>query len=97
MNLRAILAVFCLLTGTAIAAPESDPSVTEKGHLVGPAGNARGAVTRQQFEARFETSAKEILANRTAARSDRFAAPWSGRFPVGSSAVSVSRGPPRAP
>ena len=70
MTMRAALAALFLLTGTAFAAPAPEPTVAEPGHLVGPAGNAKGAVTRQQFETRFETSAALPLAG----RADRFAA-----------------------
>jgi len=78
MTIRTALAALFLLTGAAIAAPAPDPSASEPvtseaGHLVGPAGDAKGAVTRQQFEARFETSAAQPLAAGTAGRADRFA------------------------
>ena len=68
MTLRAALAALFLLTGTAFAAPA--PETTDPGHLVSPTSGAKGAVTRQQFERRFETSAALPLAG----RADRFAA-----------------------
>ena len=72
MTLRAALAALFLLTGTAFAAPAPEPITTDPGHLVSPTSGAKGAVTRQQFERRFETSAALPLAGAT--RADRFAA-----------------------
>ena len=72
MKIKAVLATLLLTTCMAVAAPAPEPATTDPGHLVGPAGNAKGAVTRQQFETRFETSAALPLAG--AVRADRFAA-----------------------
>ncbi len=80
MIVRTALAALFVMTGMAMAAPAPDPSAAEPGHVVGPAEDAKGAVTRQQFEARFETSAAEFLASHAGVRADRFAA-----FDIGSS------------
>ncbi|HKU65368.1 MAG TPA: hypothetical protein VJQ06_09935 [Rhizomicrobium sp.] len=74
MNVKAMLGTLFLATGTVIAAPAPDPAATEPGHLVSPAGGAKGAVTRQQFEMRFETSAAGPLMGGAGTRADRFAA-----------------------
>ena len=83
MTIRAALSALFLAAGMAgvFAVPAPDPSATEPGHVVGPAGDAKGAVTRQQFEARFETSAAEFLVSHKGVRGDRFAAfdiAWPG-------------------
>jgi len=73
MILRTALAALFVMTGMAIAAPAPDPSASEPGHLVGPTKDSKGAVTRQQFEARFEASATEFLASRPGVTADRLA------------------------
>jgi len=76
MTIRLALAALFLMTGMAMAAPSPtpDPSESDPGHLVSPTADANGAVTRQAFEARFDTSATELLAARPGVRADRFAA-----------------------
>lgn len=79
MTIRAAFAALFFLTGTAFAAPAPKPTTpepitTEPGHEVSPTNAAHGAVTRQQFEARFETGAVEFAAGRTGVQADRFAA-----------------------
>jgi hypothetical protein len=46
-----------LLTGTAFARARAGAQRRDPGHLVSPTSGAKGAVTRQQFESAFETSA----------------------------------------
>jgi hypothetical protein len=72
--MRAALAALFLMTGTVLAAPAPDPSTPEPGHMVDPTKDAKGAVTRQEFESRFETSATEMLVKSPGVRADRFAA-----------------------
>lgn len=74
MNVKAMLGTLFLATGTVMAAPAPDPNAAEPGHLVGPTKDTKGAVTRQQFEARFETRAMQLLADRPGIRADRYAA-----------------------
>jgi hypothetical protein len=73
MTMKAALATLFLLTGTALAAPAPDPKATEPGHLVSPAGDSKGSVTRRQFEQRFETSAVALAKGQARPRADRFA------------------------
>lgn len=68
------LAALFLMTGMAMAEPAPGPPESDPGHLVSPTGDAKGAVTRQAFEARFDASAVELLAARPGIRADRFAA-----------------------
>jgi len=73
MTIRTALAALLLMTGMAVAAPAPEPTATEPGHLVSPVRDAKGAVTRQQFEARLESDAKNFLARHAGVRADRFA------------------------
>ena len=72
--MRAALAALFLLMGTAFAAPAQEPVTIDPGHLVSPTQGAKGALTRQQFEMRFEARAAVPLAGGAGARADRFAA-----------------------
>ena len=70
MKFKAVLATLLLTTCVAVAAPAQEPATTDPGHLVSPTQGAKGALTRQQFEMRFEARAAVPLAG----RADRFAA-----------------------
>jgi len=74
MKIRSAVAalLFATSASSAFAAPAPDPSDTEPGHVVGTPGEG-GAVTRQAFEARFETSTAEFLGRNSGARVERFA------------------------
>jgi hypothetical protein len=75
MMMRAAFAVLFLLTGTALAAPASEPVAGEPGHSVSPTADSKGAVNRRQFEQRFETSAVALAKGRPGGlRADRYAA-----------------------
>lgn len=75
MMIRMSLAALLLLTGTVLAAPAPQTTATDPGHSVSPSGDTKGAVSRRQFEQRFEAGAVELAKSRPGGvRADRYAA-----------------------
>jgi hypothetical protein len=76
MKIRSAVAalLFATSASSAFAAPATDPSDAEPGHVVGTPSEGSGALSREEFEARFGTDAARLLAQKPDARADRFAA-----------------------